>query len=76
MLTFEANLVSPGVNLDTELCGDEAEMTLAITVEGRGRVIVVEGHALLKVIRLAGQSWLPRKGPPQTASARISLGGA
>jgi hypothetical protein len=64
------------VNLDPELCGNETEMTLAVAVEGRSRMVVVEGHALLNMVRLAGQSWLPRKGPPHSAFARNNSGAA
>jgi hypothetical protein len=69
---FEANGIAPCVKFDTELRRDEAKMTFAIAVENYGRVVVVEGNALLYMFRLVDQTRLPRKG--LLAVARPKLG--
>lgn len=48
-------------------------MTFAIAVENYGRVIVVEGNALLYMFRLVGQSRLPCKGLPANQSSIRSI---
>ena len=59
--TFDPNRVSASVDLHAELGGNETQVSLAISVEARRGVIVVEGDAFLDVVGLAGQSWLPRR---------------